>query len=808
LTRLVRFAHPADREVLVDAVTRQAEALCLPVRSDRYRLSPEVLADARLGLRGHAVFDRQDTPAYTTINVWQAEDRLMRMLDCHAENAPYLDEDAAVALVDSVDRSQRAARGFGLADDQRAAAVAVLAGRQQATAVVGPAGTGKTTSMRAVRQAWEQVYGPGSVVGLATSGLAAYVLGEQLGIETSTIAKWLYETGPLGRSSRRQRIEALRFMMGRQARAEYAQALADEATYQIRRGDLVIVDEASMTGTLGLSLIGDQVAAAGAKLLLVGDPQQLDSPAAGGLLGWADRQGLAAQLTSLWRFEEQWMATASLQLRAGLISGVDAYDQAGMIHSGLTDDMREAAYQAALTDLKRGVAAVLVAASNADVVDLAQRTSLDLRAAGLVDSSVTVALSGGLDAGLGERILSRHTDRQVCAGQTPMYNGTFMVVRARRADGSVIAWREDTNEDVVLPGEWVSAYCELGYAVTAHRAQGVTVDHSYLVVDARGRMPRELFYVAMTRGRKSNHAYVGLLSREEALAAGIDANHIPDGRRRIAQILAGQGAEKTAHEVVADVRREEYSLERLVAEHEYLASLVDGPACARYLERINRFAAGAAQDAPAWPALVASWRRAVLVSADETADRLADPLVVAEIDDVAALLQSRIAGLADRAEPASRNDPRWVAGVVPRIESTDAGVIQVARQCEALIEARIAALESSCHDWEASLPPRPGDEGGGAAWDVMRLAVACYRDRWAVTTQDALGPTPAVSLRQQRDWQAAKDALDRFGWIALPPDEMLAAWDLIEANQLFEAPPPDSSFEPPPESVWPTPAMV
>ena len=48
----------------------------------------------------------------------------------------------------------------------------------------------------------------------------------------------------------------------------------------------------------------------------------------------------------------------------------------------------------------------------------------------------------------------------------------------------------------------------LGYAVTAHRAQGMTVDTSHVVVT--GSTTRENFYVSMTRGRDSNIAYVAL----------------------------------------------------------------------------------------------------------------------------------------------------------------------------------------------------------------------------------------------------------------------------------------------------------
>ena len=64
--------------------------------------------------------------------------------------------------------------------------------------LVGPAGSGKTTTLRAVRRAWEQAHGSASVVGLAPSATAARELARALGAPCENTAKWLYETRPLG----------------------------------------------------------------------------------------------------------------------------------------------------------------------------------------------------------------------------------------------------------------------------------------------------------------------------------------------------------------------------------------------------------------------------------------------------------------------------------------------------------------------------------------------------------------------------------------------------------------------------------
>src|SRR5699024_8068019 len=137
--------------------------------------------------------------------------------------------------------------------------------------LVGPAGAGKTTAMNALRRAWESEYGRGTVAGLAPSAVAAKVLGEDLGIATENTAKWWHTH------------------------------LTEGNTFE---GDqLVIIDEASLAGTLSLDRITHLAAQAWAKVLLVGDYGQLQSVDAGGAFGMlvADRDA-APELVDLHRF--------------------------------------------------------------------------------------------------------------------------------------------------------------------------------------------------------------------------------------------------------------------------------------------------------------------------------------------------------------------------------------------------------------------------------------------------------------------------------------------------------------------------
>jgi len=51
------------------------------------------------------------------------------------------------------------------------------------------------------------------------------------------------------------------------------------------------------------------------------------------------------------------------------------------------------------------------------------------------------------------------------------------------------------------------APCELGYASTVHWAQDATVDTAHTLIDPE-KASREMLCIALTRGRRANHAYV------------------------------------------------------------------------------------------------------------------------------------------------------------------------------------------------------------------------------------------------------------------------------------------------------------
>ena len=116
--------------------------------------------------------------------------------------------------------------------------------------VVGYAGSGKSYMLGAEREVWEKEgY---NVVGMTLSGIAAENLEGDSGIKSYTVANRMVNW-----NNERERLQ---------------------------KNDIVVVDEAGILGSRDLSKIIDEVTFADAKVVLIGDPQQLQAIEAGGAL--------------------------------------------------------------------------------------------------------------------------------------------------------------------------------------------------------------------------------------------------------------------------------------------------------------------------------------------------------------------------------------------------------------------------------------------------------------------------------------------------------------------------------------------
>lgn len=767
----IRCHTPADRHTMIDIVVTAAEAQSVPLNEYRYTLPANAQADLRFA--DHSIFDfhgsRLDTDAGTLAN----EDVVLEARN--DDGGPAVSATVAMESLASYKHRGR----LDLHTDQRAAAATVLLSGHRLDAVVGPAGTGKTTTLGAVKAAWEAEFGAGTVVGLAPAAASAEVLGRELVLATENVAKWLYESVGQGAGNRaaqffdtEQRLTNQAANGGPQATRlaqRAARLAAEQDRWRFYPNQLVVVDEASMVSTLQLSALVQQARDAGAKVLLVGDPGQLDAIDAGGVLGWLDRQGKTVRLSTIWRFKETWEQDASLKLRAGDFGAIADYESHGRIQHGVYLDMVDQAYLRWQADILAGRSSILIAADNDTVSMLNQRAQADRAVQGAVDADNSVWLSDGLRAGTGDTVIARQNDRAVTDSSGDFIrNGSMLdVVRTGRHDGSLTAVRRDTGATICLSRDYVAASVELGYATTAHRSQGITVDTGHTVV-TQGRLTRELLYVSMTRGRAGNHAYV---SENDPLDdEPMDPAMQASWRQILGEVLAAEGAERTAHEVRDAEQSKADSLERLSAEYDYLAQLAAAEDLRAFLAARSPGRVSEFQQSPSSGAVVAAWRTSVGVSRPGTQRVVSAALEpTASARDTAAVVHCRLRQFLSTM-PASGIDP-----LTEELRTVRPDLANMITQVRERIRHRMdhvtmAAMVSDAewkHNLFEALGPFVTQEGATSV--VRRIAI--FRDRWGIDDSPLpLGPVPAAYDWEQKEQRVNIDRLvEQAGVSSLSP---------------------------------------
>ncbi|OUZ07047.1 conjugal transfer protein [Aeromicrobium sp. PE09-221] len=701
-----RFATMHDREAVVAMIADAAEQASL-------RLTPPDLATSPAAFRrvdGTSVFRPKHSTVFSSELLLAAEDRLLdRSRTTTGPTVPLATVEKVTPKPDQDGRM--------LGEDQADALTKIAVSGRMLDVLVGPAGAGKTTAMNALRRAWEKEHGAGSVVGLAPSAVAAQVLADDLGIATENTAKW------------------------------WTNHLVHGTDFEA--GQLVIIDEASLAGTLSLNRITHLAERAGAKVLLVGDYAQLQSVDAGGAFGLLvnDRDD-APELLDVHRFTNAWEKTASLALRHGRTEVIDTYLDHDRIHDGDAEAMTDTAYTAWRADRNQGLASVLVAETRDDVSALNQRARADLILDGTLKPGREVELNGGVTAGVGDTIITRRNDRRLRNGKDWVRNGDTWTITGVRDDGSVTIRKTGRRfgGSIVLPASYVADHVDLGYAVTAHRAQGVTVDTAHVLVEPT--TTRENFYVAMTRGKHANNAYVILDRADEHAEPHTGDTPDATGRSVLFGVLQHVGAELSAHETITAEHERWGSIAQLAAEYETIAAAAQRDRWATLIRSsgLTTEQAEAAIETEAFGALTAELRRAE--ANHHNLDTLLPRLVAArsfeDADDIASVLRHRVARATSRPAGSgrTRKTPRLIAGLIP---SADGPMTDDMRQAlderREMIETRANALLDRARiegeEWIAALGAEPKRARAAQTWRRAARTVAAYRGRYGIT-----GPTP------------------------------------------------------------------
>ncbi len=385
----------------------------------------------------------------------------------------------------AIDRAPR------LSEEQRDAVRTLTSSGDGIQVVRAAAGTGKTTMLTVARDAWERE--GHRVYGCALSARAALELETSAGIDASTIARLRRDL---------------------------------DDGHHLPAGSVLVVDEAGMVDSRTIAALAQHAATADAKLVLVGDDHQLPEIDAGGAFrGLADRLE-AIELLEVHRQRHSWDKVALAHLRHGRVEEwAAAYREHGRI-TALPDpeEVRDRLVEDWWTARQApGADAVMIAHRRADVTDLNERARARLQASGQLDLDDLEA--AGRAYANGDHVLVRRNDRQL-----GIVNGTRAVIREIDPDMRSVAIEHRDGTRTTIGADYLDGgYLHHGYAITAHAAQGVTVDHTFVL--GTEDLYREWGYTAMTRHTETARFYtVSPASTERALQP---QNRITEGEEAL-----------------------------------------------------------------------------------------------------------------------------------------------------------------------------------------------------------------------------------------------------------------------------------
>lgn len=395
--------------------------------------------------------------------------------------------------------------GRSLSPEQQAA-LAHLLSEGDLKNVVGYAGSGKSYLLGAAKEAWErQGY---RVQGVALSGIAAENLEAGSGIESRTIASRCYYW--------------------------------DQGEQLLTSRDVLVVDEAGMIGSRQLNRLLEEAERRQAKIVLVGDPYQLQAIEAGAAFRALSERSPTVTLTDIRRQALAWQRQATVELAIGKTAAaiaryaghdhVHAFETQAAAKQGLVELWNDARLsQPEKTQL-------MLTYVREDVRELNQLARQCRREQGELGTDCSLVTEGGKrDFAEQDRIYFLKNDRDL-----GVKNGTLGTIQ--RIQGHMLVVQLDKPDSPAEKARTVTFstdrynHLDHGYAATIHKSQGVTVDRSYVL--ASRYMDGHAAYVGMSRHRESTDVFYG---RDEFANARALAQSL--GRKRSKDITLDYGSD-------------------------------------------------------------------------------------------------------------------------------------------------------------------------------------------------------------------------------------------------------------------------
>ncbi|AZO17340.1 Ti-type conjugative transfer relaxase TraA [Mesorhizobium sp. M2A.F.Ca.ET.043.05.1.1] len=438
--------------------------------------------------------DGRGEDRFTTRQLIETEQRLHRAAERMAGESQHAVRDAhRMAALAAAEQ-----RGLVLSPEQVDAVDHITDGRSLGV-IIGFAGTGKSAMLGVARQAWAAAgY---EVRGAALSGIAAENLEGGSGIPSRTIASMEHSWG-----------------QGRDL---------------LTARDVLVIDEAGMVGTRQLERVLSRAADAGAKVVLVGDPQQLQAIEAGAAFRSIHERHGGVEIGQVRRQRQDWQREATRDLATGRIgAAIDAYDAQGMVHQAASrDEARSDLVERWDRDrhAEPEASRIILTHTNDEVRALNKAARERMRAAGDLGEEVRVDVErGARHFANGDRVMFLRNERSL-----GVKNGTLGVIEEVSIQSMTVQTDDGRSVRFDLKDY---AHIDHGYAATIHKAQGMTVDRTHVLatpgMDAHGS------YVALSRHRDRMELHYGsddfgtrdrlvrTLSRDRAKDMASDYDHV------------------------------------------------------------------------------------------------------------------------------------------------------------------------------------------------------------------------------------------------------------------------------------------
>jgi len=726
---LTRRASSFDRRTTIQAfceshshgaTARRMEHLADRFLDSRHVLSlegqPMLVGPDTIRRRDGRLVVRSDGPRYTT------PDMLRREAGLVSGAAARMGEGAGTADAGDVAQALAARRGLGV--EQEAMVRSLTQSGDGVQVVRAAAGTGKTYALDGAREVWEA--SGYRVVGATLSARAACELRDIGGIDSTTVAQLLSDL---------------------------------ERGYGFIDRNVVVVDEAGMVGTRQLETIAAACAAAGAKLVLVGDDRQLpEIDAGGGFRGLAERLG-ACELREVRRQRDAADRAALQDLRDGRPADwLRSADERGQL---VVERGSDAQYEHLVSDwwhgregLEHGDAMILAPTREAAAA-LNERARAYMRQAGrLGDRELAV---GDDRFAVGDRVMCLHNARDL--GVLNGLRGT--VVDVEEPSRSLRVALDGHEQEVVLPASYLEdAHVAHGYAMTVHKSQGMTAARTYVLGSAE--LYQELGYTALSRHQESCRFYLNAGEVSDQLELDLSGEQRDRTLARVERALG----QSRAQEMALDVHERDQELASLsdtqLAERagrldELLASY---PAPARDAERhaaeLNRHAEeirghetrlGASRNERE---ALGPLRRSARATLNERITRQ---------EQVLAGARASYGRLADEPGAARQAGDQWLEQ--HGLELAEATIVEheLDRRRRTLLEdAVIRAAYEADGDLARELGPRPASLVEREQWQAAAIALADYQLRYG-ELPDAERPLDGP---RRRAWDHSRRAVDEL----------------------------------------------